>query len=138
MFTLAFDYLLFAILSCTGILQISSAYSRIHGLLFLKKPFWAAILGGSIVLFAFLIFFEPGPRHIPDTEGGLAGSQNAGIFFLGAIIALAMTLVISSKLNDSRMRYIHNPESGLDSLKKTTYAKAVIQKIRHLKKAVQR
>ena len=136
MFDLAFDYLLFAILSCSGALQISAAYSGIHGLLFLKNPFRAATLGGLIVFLAFLIFFEPGPRHIPDTEGGLAGSQNAGIFFLGAIIALAMTLVISSKLNHSRTRYIHHSEIGLDSLKKTTYVRAVIQKFRHLRKAV--
>ena len=138
MFNLTFDYLLFTFLSCTGILQIAAAYGQIYGLLFLKKPVWAATLGGSIVIFALLMFFESGPRHVPDTAGGLAGSQNAGVFSLGAIISLIFTLIVSSKLNGSQMldtRY-SEIEDGLDSLKKTTYIRLLIQKITSFRKEV--
>ena len=129
---LALDYLVLVFLSGCGVLQIAAAHSRLYGLLFLRRPHHAMLLGLSLLLLGFLWFFIPGPRHIPDIEGGLAGSQHAGLFVAGASMALAVTLLLSSLLNRRRMPGMTKLEWGLDALRQATYLNALHQGVKAL------
>ena len=81
---LATDYLLMVVLASAGVLQLAAVYGGLRGLLLHRNPTVSALLGLLMVAAGFIWFFAPGPRHIPDTHGGLAGNQPAGMFVIGA------------------------------------------------------
>lgn len=125
---LAWDYFLLVFLAGCGVIQIAASYSRLRGVLLLAHPWASALLGLVLVLGSFLWFFSPGPRHIPDTQGGLDGNLQAALFSLAALSAVVVTLLLSSLIN---RRLSHNPASwGLEALKETTYLKALAKGVR--------
>jgi hypothetical protein len=128
----ALDYFLFVFVAACGVIQIAAAYSALRGLLFFRSRPLAALLGLLLVAFAFLWFFLSEPRNIPDTEGGLDGNQQAGLFAAAAASAIAFTLLLSSILNlpMGSIRRAYAP--GLDALKETTYIKALISTLMKL------
>ena len=132
MHNLAFDYLFLVILSSCGIIQVAAAHSCLYGLLFLRRPHHATFLGISLIFLGFLWFFFSGPRHIPDIEGGLAGSQHAGFFVAGASIGLAITLLLSSLLNRNCLPGTTKQEWGLSALRQTTYLSALYKGVKTL------
>lgn len=118
------DYLLLCFLSSMGVLQIAAAYGRLHGLLLLRARVPSAALGLLLVLAGFLWFFLPGPRLVPDTDGGLNGNRQSLYFALSAGAALAVTFVLSSLVNRRRFSG-RGVGSGLDALRHATYVQAV-------------
>lgn len=126
---LAPDYLLFVFVSALGAIQVAAAYSGLQGLLFLRNRKAAAMAGMALVVGSFVWFFTSGPRDIPDTAGGLNGNQQAAYFALGAGLAVAVTLALSSLLNFS-LGQRTNGERGLDALRNITYIRALTGDIR--------
>jgi hypothetical protein len=129
---MALDYLIMVFLSSLGVIQVACAYSRLRGLLFLGRPLWSALLGAGLVVAGFAWFFAPGPRLIPDTEGGLDGNSQTGLFAAGAGAAVAATMVVSSILNHRRLPGLRVMVWGLEALRETIYLKALVQGVKEL------
>ena len=123
--SLAPDYLVLVFLGSCGVLQIAAAHARIHGILLLRRPVHATVLGVVLVVAGLVWFFGPGPRHLPDTAGGLDGNDQGAYFALAAGTAIAFTLVVSSALNWRRLARSRSGGSGLDALRETTYLEAM-------------
>lgn len=85
--------------------------------------------GLALVTGSFVWFFTSGPRNISDTAGGLNGNQQSGYFALGAGLAVAATMALSSLLN-LRLGQRTNGELGLDALRHTTYFQALTGDVR--------
>ncbi|GBD11687.1 hypothetical protein HRbin23_01359 [bacterium HR23] len=122
---LAGDYFIFVFLASLGVVQIASAYAGLWGLLFLRSRWSSAVVGLGLVGMGFAWFFAPGPRHIPDTEGGLDGNAQALVFTLAAGTAVLFTLLFASFAN---ARFLHPreiPPEGLEALREATYLQAL-------------
>lgn len=120
------EYFLFVFVAALGVLQVAAAYSRLDGLLLLRRRAVAGLVGLALAVGAFLWFFASGPRNVPDTQGGLDGNAQAGLFAAAAGAALAVTLVVSSLLNSRRAGGAVQG-LGLDALRNTTYARALLE-----------
>jgi hypothetical protein len=127
---LGLDYLFLVVLASAGVLQLAAAYGGLRGLLLHRNPTLSVLLGLLMIAAGFIWFFAPGPRHIPDTHGGLDGNQQAGIFAIGAASAILLTLILSSLTNHKRLRFGPTNRDGLDSLRDATYLRLVAQGIR--------
>jgi hypothetical protein len=90
--SITLDYVVLVFLGACGVLQIAAAHARIHGLLFLRRPAHATALGVVLVVVGLVWFFGPGPRHVPDTAGGLDGNDQGAYFAIAAGAAVAFTL----------------------------------------------
>lgn len=123
--SVAQDYVVLVFLSSCGVLQIAAAHARIHGLLFLRRPAQATGLGVVLVVLGLVWFFGSGPRHVPDTAGGLDGNDQGAYFALAAGAAVAFTLVVSSVLNRRRFTGTNPGGPGLDALRDATYLGAM-------------
>jgi hypothetical protein len=123
--SITLDYLVLVFLGSCGVLQIAAAHARIHGLLFLPRPAQATALGVVLVVAGLVWFFGPGPRHVPDTAGGLDGNDQGAYFALAAGAAVTFTLLASSVLNRRRLTGARSGGSGLDALRDTTYLGAM-------------
>lgn len=122
---LAGDYFIFVFLSCLGVVQIAAAYAGLWGLLLLRSRWFSALLGVGLIGIGFAWFFAPGPRHIPDTEGGLDGNAQALVFVLALGAALLFTLTFASVANSRFLRPPEHPPEGLEALREATYAQAL-------------
>jgi hypothetical protein len=127
----ALDYFIFVLLAALGVVQMAAAYNSLRGLLFVRvRPL--AFLGGMVATgLAFLWFFMSEPRNIPDTRGGLDGNEMAGLFALAAGSAVILTLLLTSLSNRS-MPWAGRLDPGLDALRQTTYARALVHALKHL------
>lgn len=119
------DYFVFVFLSSLGVVQIAAAYAGLRGLLFLQSRWTSALVGAGLVGIGFAWFFAPGPRHIPDTAGGLDGNAQALLFTLSAAAALLFTFVFASLANARFLHTQRHPPEGLEALRETTYLQAV-------------
>ncbi len=138
---LANDYVLLVFLGALGTVQVSAARSHLLGLLFLRPwPRASEVLGAALVIGAFVWFFSSGgSRNIPDTQGGLDGTDQAAFFSIGAGVAFAFTLLVSSVVNHAwgaqhgwDARVDRWPPSGLTWLERTTFARAVAARLKAL------
>ena len=125
MFTFATDYFILVFIGTVGVIQVGASLGRLSGLLFLKSLLAARILGLTLVLAAFILFFSTGTRNINDYEGGLDGPTQALFFFLGSSAGVAITFLVSSLVNARMKTSEISPEGGLDALKETNYARAL-------------
>lgn len=92
--------------------------------MFLPGRRLSLVLGTALAVGAFAWFFASGERNIPDTEGGLDGNGQAGVFAAAAGAALVSGLVLSSLTN--ALRLPGKPlEIGLDGLNGATYLQAL-------------
>ena len=132
---LALDYFLFVFLAALGVIQMAAAYNSLRGLLFFKPRPVAMVAGMAITAMAFVWFFASEPRNVPDTDGGLDGNQAAGLFALGAGLALLLTLIASSVSNRSLGNGDRDFSPGLDALRETTYIKALLTTVKKLWKS---
>ena len=128
----ALDFLTFVFIASLGVLQVVFAHSSLRGLLLLKSRPIAFLLGILLTTAAFLWFFLSEPRNLPDTQGGLDGNQAAGLFSVGAGLALVLTLALSSLRNGSMGKGDHGLLPGLEALQETTYFKALFATLRVL------
>ena len=112
-------------LGACGVLQLAAAHARLHGLLLLPRPAHAAVLGAALAAAGLLWFFGPGPRHVPDSAGGLDGNQQGGLFAMATLAALAFTVSATSVLNRRRLSGKPTEAWGLDALRCATYFQAM-------------
>lgn len=129
MFTFATDYYLLVIVASFGVIQIAASVGRLNGLLIFRPAPAARAFGLVLVVASFIWFFTSDQRNINDYEGGLDANVQALFFFLGAATALAATLALASirnaRLNDGEPAL----GEGLDALKRTNYARALVQSV---------
>ncbi len=130
-------------LLCTGVVQVAAAYGGLKGLLFFRSRRLCAALGMGLILGSLVWFFFEGGRNIPDTNGGIAGASQFGLFMLGAFLALLFTFVATSIAN-YRNGNGHSDEDaadtsdGLPSLRETTFIQALLSNLRALWKLCRR
>ncbi|MCS7207871.1 MAG: hypothetical protein NZ951_08100 [Dehalococcoidia bacterium] len=122
---LAGDYFIFVFLSSLGVVQVAAAYAGLWGILFLRSRWSSALVGVGLVALGFAWFFAPGPRHIPDTHGGLDGNAQALLFTLAAASAVAFTLLFGSLVNARFLHPRNTLSEGLDALREATYLQAL-------------
>ena len=126
------DYVILVFLASVGVIQIAVAHAGLTKLLFLKRPPLAYALGLTLIIAGFMWFFWDGPRHIPDTAGGLDGNDQGARFALSALAAVFFTVVATSLLNH---RAGSRPPTSLDrleSLRTHTYLQALPTGLRSL------
>ena len=124
MFTFATDYFILVFVASMGVIQIAASVGRLGGLLLVKAPLVARILGLALVVAPFIWFFASGERNINDYEGGLDANTQALFFFLGAFAGVGFTLLASSLINLRMTGPEPGPDTGLASLRHTTYLRA--------------
>ncbi len=121
-------------LLCTGVVQVAAAYGGLNGLLFFKSRRLCAALGMGLILGSLVWFFFEGGRNIPDTNGGIAGTSQFGLFVLGGFLALLFTFLLTSIAN-YRNGNGHTDEDaadtseGLPSLRETTFIQALLNNL---------
>ncbi len=116
MFSFAADYYLFTFAATVGVIQVSASQARLRGLLFLPSLRAARALGAVLVAGAAAWFFGSADRNVNDTAGGLDANDQAVLFLLGALSALALTLVASSLANSRMTSPPGSKAEGLDAL----------------------
>ena len=110
-----------------------AAYSALRGILFIRSRRLAFLSGLVTTVLAFLWFFISEPRNVPDTDGGLNGNQMSGLFAVGAGMALALTLLLSSIRNRTMGRDSRRTNNGLDALRETNYLNALSGTIKNMR-----
>lgn len=123
----AFDYFMLVFLSALGVLLLVTAYHRLTGLLLMGRKSSIA-MGGLLLVGAFVWFFASEPRNIPDTGAGLDGNQQAVMFSIGSLAALAVVLALSSLRNRSMNG--QSEAQGIDALREETYLRLIAKKLR--------
>ena len=83
-------------------------------------------------MFVYLICVATAERNVNDTLGGLDGNVQLVLFLIGAITAALVTFVVSSVLN-RRMYELDDTTDGLEALRRTTYLKAVLVRLRSIR-----
>ena len=104
-----------------------------------SAPFW--VLGLSQALWSGSS--TTGGRNIPDTNGGIAGASQFGLFALGGFLALLFT-VLTTSLTNHRIGAGYDHENvtdttdGLPSLRETTFVQALFNNLSALWKLCRR
>lgn len=138
---LAVEYSLLVFLSGIGVLQAAAAHNGLRGLLFLPyqafniplriwpsgyrlRPgfSWGYLLAAALIVPAMVDFFFWNHRN---AVGIIEGSQQAGLFFLSMVSAVAFTFLAGSLVNHWRLRANHTRARGLEALRDITWAQAV-------------
>jgi hypothetical protein len=124
LFPLTFHYLILTTLTCLGTLQCVAVIAGRRGLLLLRPPWLAALVGAATAIGALWWFFASGDRNTP----GLAGWEQSLLFLAGAVIAMLVTVVLSSLFWRSA-----SPRSpageGLEALRDRSYWQAIAPRI---------
>ena len=110
-----------------GVLLLITAYHRLTGLLLMGRKSSIAA-GGLLVVVAFVWFFASEPRNVPDTGAGLDGNQQAVLFSIGSLAALAVVLALSSLRNRSMKG--QSEARGIDALREESYLRLIARKLR--------
>ena len=129
MFTFATDYYICVLVATVGVLQIALSLGKLHGLLIIQSPVVARAVGSALVLAAFVWFFSTGTRNLNDFEGGLDAPTQALFFFFGAFTGVIVTFVAASIVNLRMAGPDASPGSGLDAVRDTNYATALVRSI---------
>ena len=129
LFTFATDYYILVAVAATGTLQVAASLGGLRGLLFLKRPAPARLLGSVLIVGAFVWFFAVEDRNINDYEGGLDAPTQALFFFLGASTATVFTLLATSLVNLGMRAGESDPPEGLEALERSSYASALRRSI---------
>jgi hypothetical protein len=123
------EYFLFVFMASCGVIQIAAAYSRLHGLMFFRRPLWGYVFAAVVTPLAFLWFFKSENRNVP----GLEGSQQFGDFCLGFIAAVVFSALFSSLLRARDALHLGEGEApeGLEALREMTYLQAIRRRLRN-------
>ena len=133
MFSLAVDYYLMVVISACGVLQVAASVGRLDALLVFRNSSMARAFGIALAVLGPVLFFGTAERNINDYEGGIDGNFQGLFFILGTITALALTAFVTSFVN----RGMSDPtqiENGFETLKRTTYARAIANNLRFLRR----
>ena len=122
---LAQQYFLLILICSLGIIQLAALYGNLEGLQFFKSKKTCFLIGIFLIFISFLLFFKTGGRHIPDTAGGVAGSQQFALFFIGSFSSIILTFVVTSLVN--RKRHCKPLDTnGLSALRETTFLNVLL------------
>ena len=91
----------------------------------------------GLILGSLAWFFFEGGRNIPDTNGGIAGASQFGLFVLGGFLALLFTVVTTSITNHGNGSSTDTAD-GLPSLRDTTFIQALMNNLGALWKLYRR
>jgi hypothetical protein len=116
-----FQYSIPVFIAGMGILQAAGAYNNLKGLLFFRRKF-LAYLFSAITILPPLIYLFTWNYH--SMTGIIEGSQQAGLFFLAMVLALILTLAISSLVNRA-VKPVLKTSDGLETLRDTTFVKII-------------
>ncbi len=125
MFSFATDYTILVFFATVGVVQIAASLQGLNGLLLLGNRKASRVAGAVVIATAFVWFFSTGDRNINDYEGGLDANTQALFFFFGAFSALVFTLLVSSLVNRRMDGPGPGSRVGLESLRGTTYLRAL-------------
>lgn len=128
----ALDYYLMVVVAASGVLQIAASIGKLDALLFFKSPIRARALGAVLTLAGLALFLGTAERNINDYAGGLDGNFQLILFLLGTITAIALTAVATSLVNKD-MNGPSRIELGIQSLERTTYARALARNLLHVR-----
>lgn len=117
----AADYVILVFASSFGVIQIAAAYRALTGLLPFKNTYINYFSGAIFILVSFIWFFCSEYRNISDTEGGLDGNQQAGLFVISSASALLFTILYTSIIHRNFGKNITTGIQGLESLKDSSY-----------------
>ena len=126
------SYVSLVFFASLGVLQLAVAHAGLTKLLFVKNKTLACFLGLTLIVASFTWFFWDGPRHIPDTSGGLDGNDQAARFSLSALAAVGFTMLTSSMLNRRTEGRPNPAPNGLESLRDNTYMESLPAGLRSL------
>ena len=114
-------------LAAVGVIQVASAHAGLTKLLFIRARPWAMALGIVLILAGCVWFFRDGPRHFPDTAGGINGNEQGARVALTCLAAGAFTFALSSLLNRRSTVDDAAPAAadGFEALRRRTYAQAL-------------
>ena len=116
---------------------MAAAYGRLKGLLIFGDRRFSIVIGMAVILGSLTWFFWDGGRNLPDTNGGIAGASQFGLFVLGGFLALMVTFLVTSITNLSR-RVSGDTIEGLSSLRETTFVQALLNNLGMLWKLYRR
>jgi len=116
---------------------VAAAYGRLKGLLIFGDRRFSIVIGMAVILGSLTWFFWDGGRNLPDTNGGIAGASQFGLFVLGGFLALMVTFLVTSITNLSR-RVSGDTIEGLSSLRETTFVQALLNNLGMLWKLYRR
>ena len=134
MFTFATDYYLCVLVATIGVLQIALSIGGIHGLLVFKSPLVARTVGLVLAVSAFVWFFGSGERNLNDYQGGLDANTQALFVFFGAFTGVIVTFAVASVVNFRMAGPDAGPGAGLDAVRETSYARALVRSLSYWRK----
>ncbi|MDE2801844.1 MAG: hypothetical protein OXK21_03050 [Chloroflexota bacterium] len=126
------DYVVWIFLAAVGVIQVASAHAGLTKLLFIRAKPWAMALGVVLIVAGFVWFFREGPRHFPDTAGGINGNEQGARVALTCLAAGAFTFALSSLLYRREDVDDATPADGFEALRRRTYAQALVASMRTL------
>ncbi len=119
-------YMIFVTLSALGTLQLVAARYGLQGLFFFPARSRASSLAGLLTIsVSYYWFFSSADRNVP----GLEGTQLIFFFSLSCLLAISITLALSSLVNrqprsprpPTQANPPGPPPAGLDALKRVSY-----------------
>lgn len=136
---LALEYGLLVFAAGLGVFQAAAANAGLRGLLFapgtVRIRFWPSgriwtltyhafsYLFAAVTVLPSLGFFFVWNSH--NATGIIQGSEQAGLFVLGVSLALLVTLIASSLINQWRLQTNQTRAEGLEALKDITWYQAL-------------
>ena len=124
------DYFLLIFLSTCGVLQLVSLWNGLIFLSFANRLIVNLPLSVVMIIGPFIWFFVSENRNVPDTSTGLDGNQQAMLFIAGSLAGLIFTLLITSLRGTNPCNKCEHSPRGLDTLRKTTYLRALVLTLR--------
>ena len=124
------DYYILVTVSAVGVFQLVAMHGGLRGILVFRPSRLSALLWAAFPLAAVAWFFVTKDRKVSDHMGGLSSNEIALAFFVGVVTAWVLTVAVTSILNHSRDREEADPGTGLESLSRTTYYRAVLHSVR--------
>lgn len=118
---MALEYVAFTFFACVAVLQFVAARNDLRGLSFFRSRRAVYVFSGLVLSSSFAWFFLSEDRARP----GLEGLQQFLLFGVAAVMAVAVTFLLSSLLNGRRLGSPHQNLTGLDALRETTFLRAL-------------
>jgi hypothetical protein len=115
--SLSWKYGLLVFLAVLGVLQGAAARNNLRGLLFFRYRSISYVFAALTIGFSLFIFFNWNYRYATSV---IEGSEQAGLFTLGAFAAIISTLVISSAFRSTAFKRQAVHPRGLAAFKQAT------------------
>lgn len=136
---LALEYSILVFVAGLGVIQAAAANAGLRGLLFapgtvrirfypsgrrwtLSYHAFSYAFAAITVLPSLGFFFVWNSRN---ATGIIQGSEQAGFFVLGMALAVILTLIVSSLINQWRLQHNQTKAEGLEALKDITWFQAL-------------